>query len=106
MKTSETNDFKTMVSHLLVVVTLGVLMFSTSLTSADENDCAAIGPYDSVAPLSLNIEEMDIVYSSPELIEIEVDCWHVGHCWKFIAGGCERPICWSECMRKLIAGHG
>jgi hypothetical protein len=72
-----------------LLIGLGVLLFPTFLSSADEvkcnetkcTDCPAIAPTGSSEESIDNTPEMEIIHNSPDMIEIEVDCWHLGHCW-------------------------
>ena len=68
---------KVILSGLLMAFT--VFLFLSQLTFAD-NDCAAIVPSGLSEDSIDNTPEMEILYNSPEMIEIEVDCYHYGHC--------------------------
>lgn len=50
-------------------------------TEASQCENPAIAPTGLLEGPVDNTPEMRILHNSPEMIEIEVDCWHVGHCW-------------------------
>jgi hypothetical protein len=75
------------------MISLGVLLLSGATVSAEDSEdtnCAATAPIDLELPsidktphmqiVGDSVESMQIASSSSGVIEIAVDCWHVGHC--------------------------